>query len=563
MEGKQFLTTDDLMIDDYITQNDPSMSVFLDVVDKAGFRGMVHAYGTYTCFIPTNDAIAAYLDATGKSSVNQLSVEECEEFVKYHVVMDTLRTVDFIDGRLQTANMVAKYLTTRAREVSGNIFIEVNRQALILEENIRAANGYIHKIDNVLTIPEFTVGEKLMMLPDEYSIVRSIMERTGWVDTLSTVKNDEDWHTVFLQSDETMAKVGINSIDDLIERLRIDRPDILETDSLLWTFAAYHCVKGLYYVADLVFRSAMLSQAPNQALTFKLKRDSLLVNEYVGIDGKITERGIPVNRKSEFTDFTCYNGVLHDLEGYIGPLRRMAQAVYWEVTEQPEFLADSRFRRPGNIIPIPAAGLSGITQNIRSGTSHGEFAYECRSAGYSNDWAITHNDALRVRFNRVYDISLTLPLLNEGTYNVWICYRRANTAQARIRGAFLQEGEEEQIMSNVVLLDHNVWPPRDPQMQIVMGHKRYTAKNRNQSTISQLMGAIVVQSTGRHILRLDVLDEGQGNNMWIDMFHFIPIEQNQLWPRFDFAGNPVWLGTPCDEIQPIIGASCPADNDEW
>ena len=60
MKNKTFLTSDEIMIDEYIEQKDTSMSLFLRSAYKAGFRGMLHAYGTNTCFIPDNNAIRLY-----------------------------------------------------------------------------------------------------------------------------------------------------------------------------------------------------------------------------------------------------------------------------------------------------------------------------------------------------------------------------------------------------------------------------------------------------------------------------------------------------------------------
>ena len=81
MKGKTFLTSDEVMVDEYIEQRDPSMSEFLKVADKAGFRGMLHAYGTNTCFIPTNEAISVYCTRLGIDSLQQLPVEELEKFM--------------------------------------------------------------------------------------------------------------------------------------------------------------------------------------------------------------------------------------------------------------------------------------------------------------------------------------------------------------------------------------------------------------------------------------------------------------------------------------------------
>ena len=106
MKNKTFLTSDEIMIDEYIEQKDTSMSLFLRAADKAGFRGMLHAYGTNACFIPDNNAIRLYCSRNGLDSLGQLSTDELEKFMKFHLVRDTIRTSEFIDGRLSKATML-------------------------------------------------------------------------------------------------------------------------------------------------------------------------------------------------------------------------------------------------------------------------------------------------------------------------------------------------------------------------------------------------------------------------------------------------------------------------
>ena len=68
MQGVTFIASDDKMIDEYIEQKDTSMTEFLKIADVAGFRGLLHAYGTNTCFIPTNQAIYNYCQSRGIAS---------------------------------------------------------------------------------------------------------------------------------------------------------------------------------------------------------------------------------------------------------------------------------------------------------------------------------------------------------------------------------------------------------------------------------------------------------------------------------------------------------------
>jgi uncharacterized surface protein with fasciclin (FAS1) repeats len=592
MEGKTFLTSDDVMMDDYIVQQDTSMLAFLEIADRADFRGTLHAYGLYSCFVPTNSAVKLYLRERNKSSVQELSVEECEQIVRYHVVRhdvnqynkDEVTTAYFVDGRLPWATMLAKYLTTRMVNNEGDIMLRVNRQANVLRKDIDVANGYIHKVDRVLTPPEMTCGEQVEALPDSYSLFREVMKSTGWVDSLTNHKANGEWYSVFLQSNESLATVGITTVDSLVGYLRpkvnidIDE-DLAMVEQLekaglevsaanmdkvlLWIFAAYHSSKGLYYVADLMKTSSIASLSPDQVLTFKIKQDSLLVNEFINTAAKQHEAGVPVDKISEYTDMSCYNGVLVDVAGYIGPQKRGAQAIYWEITEQPELMKNSKFKKA--TIPITWDELQTYTEmkvTLASGVSsyaEADFRYE-----YTNSYTVKEQrvsgDALAVNWNKLASMELTLPLLTPGKYNVWVCFRRADVNSNRVRATFLEEGQEAIEMGTVGFHDY-LDISTEAAVLLGQGMKRYTAKERVTSMNSMRWGTMQVKTTGRHKLRLDVIDRGRSTPMWVDMIHFIPTDQDQLWPRFDMKGTAIMQGTACDQIYPFAN-SCSSNNDD-
>ncbi|MDR1342489.1 MAG: fasciclin domain-containing protein [Prevotellaceae bacterium] len=566
MYGKTFLTSDAVMIDEYIMQEEEqSMSAFLEIADRANFRDMLHAYGIYTCFVPSNEAVSAYLQAAGVPSVAELPVEECAQIVKYHVVRHEFEdqvafaSTDFVNGRLPLATMLAKYLTTRTVNDNGSIVIQVNRQAKIVQRDIQAANGYIHKIDCVLIPPPETCGERIAGLPDgEYSIFKEIMRVTGWIDSLSN-KADSAWYSVLVQSNAAFLERGIPDADSLARYLRKALPSVTGDSELLWYFAAYHCLRGLFYVVDLSNASALQSLAPNQALTFKVKGDSLLVNEYINKD--IYERGIPVSKNSEYTDLSCYNGVLLEVDGYVGPQTRGPQAVFWDVAEQPEILKDSRFRKSGFGIPWDVAQTySEIKMTLASGmSSYGEFGYGFQSA-YSNNWQVVNRDYLTIRWYRLARVDFTLPLLTEGIYKVWVCFRRADVTTCRVRATLMQDGQDDQPLGVVNFSEYYDTETAAATLEGA-GMKRYMAKERRGELNARLWGVIEVKSTGRHTLRCDVIDRGRNTDMFLDMIQFIPVNDDQLWPRFDMMGNAIYRGTPCEEIWPKDKA-CSTDNDD-
>ena len=56
MDGSKWTANKELQMDEYMaTQED--LSLFLGAVDRADLRGMIHAYGTYTMFVPNNAAV--------------------------------------------------------------------------------------------------------------------------------------------------------------------------------------------------------------------------------------------------------------------------------------------------------------------------------------------------------------------------------------------------------------------------------------------------------------------------------------------------------------------------
>lgn len=558
LDGKTFVVSDEIMIDEYITQKDPTMSTFLEIIDKTGFRGMIHAYGTYTCFIPTNEAIDAYAKKMGKGSWKDFSDTELENMVKFHIVNDTLQTSDFVDGRLPSPTLLKKYLTTTSEASGATVSIRVNRQGVITAKDIRCANGYINKIDAVLSPNQSTLSDEIMNLPETYSLFKTVMKETGWLDSLAVSKTDK-WKTVLLQSDKNYQELGINNKADLLKHLSEALPEISSQKTLLWTYAAYHCIEGLYYVADLSMLTALQSKAPNQVLTFKNSSDSLLVNEYKNITAGIFEKGIPVLKSSTYTDYSCDNGVLIDLGGYISPVIRPAMAIYWDLAEQPEIMKLKEFRKKGvgQSIDLPLDNLSEMKFEIRN-SAYTSIQY-CTEAAYNAKSAYVYGDNLQVNFNRITSMSMKTPLLTEGTYNVWICWRRAGYGD-KIKGVFEQDGKDEQALSNIIDLSEYFDTGTAAESLQAAGMKRYTAKERNSTMNSRLLGTIVVEATGRHWLKLISVNQAKASNIWLDMIHFIPVDDDQLWPRFDVEGKAIYKGTDCENIAPS-NLNCSSDND--
>jgi uncharacterized surface protein with fasciclin (FAS1) repeats len=544
MEGEIYKVYDDKMIDELLVEY--QLSSFLSVVDKADLTGTIHAYGAYTLFAPTNEALNGHLQSMGKNDVNALSKEEAADIVTYHLVRDTLRTADFTDGRLATLNFQKKYLTTKY-EVGGTI---VNRQATIIEEDISGANGILHIIDKVLTPPENSITDAVRALPDaDYSLYKSFFELSDWADSLDVEKEDL-WFTLFIQDNKVFEEAGIANVDDLLAQLREFSPAIENNDTLINNYIGYHAIKTRLYITDMMYLSSMQTVIPKQVITFKRNKDVILLNEL--IQGQITEPGILLDRTSEYSDLNCSNGVIQKINGNIQVKNRSAYRIYWDITEQPEIMALLNFRKKGANVDFSPGELSDIQWG---GPAPSGINYYC--AGYSNvldeKFQYVYGDYLR--FN-IYSkttswVEMKTPVLVEGKYKIWLCYRRE--LELKLKTTFKQEGYDDQVLPYVIdLYEYMPNPENSSHEQLELdGWKQYNAKKFNSVVNCRLLGIIDVQTTGQHILRFEPTTGGRGQQAgsW-DIIQFIPIDEDQIWPRMDIRGDWITPDVRACEIWP-------------
>ncbi|GAB6011500.1 fasciclin domain-containing protein [Viscerimonas tarda] len=559
----QFQVSDELMLDE-IMEGKAELSSFLQIIEIGNMRGTVHAYGTYTLFAPTNEAVDAYLGRVGKT-LPALSKEEAEEIVKYHLVPDTIPTADFIDGRLASANFLKKYITTKTEDEAGDVFIRVNRQARIAEKDLRGANGYLHKIDNVLTPPAQSITDVVQSLdPIQYGLFKEIFNRTSLGETLDTLGERGLWFTYFVQDNDSYAEAGISSVEDLLVRLRKNTPDITDDNQLLFNYVAYHCVSGLNYVADLLMQSSLQTIVQNQVLSLKRDVDKVYVN-YFNINGQI-EPGALVDRESAYTDLSCSNGVIHKINGNIEIVKRAAYRVYWDIAEQPEIMSLKNFRKAGTSVAFAKGELSEIEFG---GKNPGALTYNAN--GYAttvtkdNNYVNGDNISFRIDVAATIQwVNFTLPLLVEGKYKVWVGLRYANTdsstKRADIRTIFKQTGQDDQILG-ITTFDYTKKPSSYSMTDVddafhakleSEGQRLYTMslkKNPDTANACFLVGIIDVATTGRHILRIEGVTDARFAPMW-DVIHFIPLEEDQVWPKQDIRGNMIYRDTPWCQIWP-------------
>ena len=192
-DAENFYTYKGQMMSEYLLGN-PQFSKYAAIVERAGMMKLLSAYGTYTCFAPTNDAVDAFLRERGLHDISQLSDADCDTIARTHLVKNVLSTSVMGDGVLATANMNRRYLEiSHGVDENDNAVVFLNEDAHIIYElkDDSVDNGIMQPVDHVLESSNRMIVDLMKLNPNVSLFVDALMQ-TGVADSLYIYK-DATW----------------------------------------------------------------------------------------------------------------------------------------------------------------------------------------------------------------------------------------------------------------------------------------------------------------------------------------------------------------------------------
>ena len=596
MEGSKWTASAELQMDEYM-ESQPDLSLFLSVVDKADLRGMIHAYGTYTLFVPTNDAMTNYLTQKGLSSVDQLSKEQTVEIVKYHVLNDTLHTYDMQSNtRLFTANMSLDYLVTKWDEAQD--LYTLNRTAHIVNNDVHNANGIIHVLDGVLARPTYSVLDAVQdtLKMHGYGIMAALLD-TVRNERLSresdSLLNDalasQKYITFMAQPDSLMEADGITTVDNLLAFLQKSNIKDYDEQSLLVNWVGYHFMRGRYYISDLFGASSITTLSPlGKAIAVSASSyQDIHLNRFEAFN----DEGIDLITDGYFVDYTCNNGVIQSTSGELQIIERAASRINWDMCDVPEIRSLSGFRKSGFgttftttsssaglnadhpewIVDSTLVSASGtrvywFDTELNStyswyGSNSPVFNYYCNyeTNEYTGvdpfgdtqvEWV--YGDYLQFRLGTTVckQVDIKTPTLVEGTYKIWVRLRRAGHegSDGYMKMTFIQDGEADQTFASVCLSNYGYTSSSNEtdEKNAAKGEQAPGACYPTQSRMAcHLIGTVSVKHDGVHIMRWTPLDASQALGQYFDMIYFIHVDNDQVLPRVMANGEDARIYKVC------------------
>lgn len=530
-------TTGDVNIVGYLDKNIDSFSLFRQILERTGNAAFLNAYGAYTCFAPTNSGVKTYLSGLGAASVEAADLNTLKDMVRLHLLEDTVYTKSFTDGKLPVITMYGQFLVTAVANKDGVSSYLVNRQALIQRSNIRVGNGVIHVIDNVLKPAVKTIAQQLEE-KSEYAIFVQALKETGFYTKLNTVNTDTSkrWMTVIAESNQALADSGFANYAALKAKYSNTGNPANPKDSL-YIYVAYHISSGLKFLGDIISTPTHETLQPQEVFSIKLIDQQVVVNEDV-FNG-VLEKGVILNRAK--SDVAATNGVWHDAVSHYMVKFRKPTALYWDVSSFEEIMklpsyykkANYNFVRPTEADqPIksqpwgwgPLAGTNTYSYLYSSASSITNYAY-------NNDISMLPMGLP----NRPIWWELQTPPIVKGKYKVWLCYRQQK--QSSSSNMLCQVSVNGEIMQRTMNFTETRPAGTDSELEAI-GWKRYT-ENTSNLWASRLVGVVEFTTTKSQTVRITPLVGTQNNNN-LDMIHFIPIDQEQVLPRFRPDGTMIY-----------------------
>ncbi len=190
-DSEYFYTFNGEMMSDYL-KNRRQYSDFAKIVERANLMDLLATYGHYTCFVPSNDAIAEFLQGRGLQSIDQLSDADCDTIARTHLISNMYSTFEMDQDRLQTANMLGRYLATSTDEVEGHPVIRLEGTAYIYyeQQNDSVENGIVQPVNMVIEKSNSYIAD-ILRSNERISIFYDALEATGVYNDILEVEDPE------------------------------------------------------------------------------------------------------------------------------------------------------------------------------------------------------------------------------------------------------------------------------------------------------------------------------------------------------------------------------------
>lgn len=344
---------------------------FARILDTTKVMGLLNAYGQYTCFLPTNEALRSHYLSLGKKSLTDFPLDSLRILAYNHLIKDFLvSTESFREGMLSNLSMNGRNISVAfsVDDMGRNRYL-ING-APVQRGDVELHNGIVHILDGVISPTDNTVVDVIGSVP-EFSLFSEALNATGLFALLLDIEDTSfeppleliEEHadkvagqgdikrvprqrkygfTALVPSDAVFAEHGISDLESMKSYAKqvydsrypayADLEDITDPNHSLNRFIAYHLLDRSipeYYFIEAYDNTGfepgtshsvnaydmseyLETMAPNSLMEVKVVR---ITNEYNVFNQLPGGKAVRLDRR--FIDLDAVNGIVHGVDGLL------------------------------------------------------------------------------------------------------------------------------------------------------------------------------------------------------------------------------------------------------
>lgn len=399
----------------------PEYSEYVKLLKKTDIYNALNVKMDFTCFVCDNQAVAAYLQSKGLSSVDELDDKTAAYLMSYHIIPGNKYDHTAFTGKLTDSTASGDYLTVKPGAEGGINSIYVNDYALIVQKDMETINGILHRLDRMLD-PIIVTLVDVIHKNDRYSIFSEALDSCGFNGLLSSrnrmvgVITIRDYKTVFVVSDSVFNANHIFSYADL---------KAAYPDTTLREFMGYHIINsnsdfgelGTFITSPKTNRKNVLTYAKNQLISVVDKGSEIILN-----DGSEEVRLV-----SGHYDMQGYNGYVHEIDKLMNVAEPEPALVIWQFSDIIDCQILPLYKQWSDALNQKSYNLDFENlqqvrwETVPASTSVGK--YQLRSDNNMD------NDYFLFSLGYVGWIEFDLPVLAKGKYDVSISRKVYNNGR--------------------------------------------------------------------------------------------------------------------------------------
>ncbi len=206
-------------IADFVARNSDYTSLKA-ALDKTGLTAVLAAQGEFTVFAPNNDAFAAFLNANGFASLNDVPTGLLTNVLLNHVVAGKVMAADLTTGYINTLATEASSGANLSMYVNTSSGVKLNGISTVTTADINADNGVIHAVDTVIALPTVVT---FATADPTFAILVAALTRADQPDYVGILSTSEGTapapFTVFAPTNAAfgalLGELGVSGLDDI------------------------------------------------------------------------------------------------------------------------------------------------------------------------------------------------------------------------------------------------------------------------------------------------------------------------------------------------------------